>query len=187
MRRIAAISLLVAICLPLAGTLTVFAYRRHQVKEAAKRQILAGLEYAELTLLRIPRSLEQRPNRTFRRFHAGEFRYQGIMYDIVRQEARGDTTWYWCITDDADTELHGKLEQQLEHLAGMDPVNQKSGKRLLLFWKGLYLVSFLSAQHTPALVAGPPPSFLNRRLCPGYFHLYHPPPERGIPGCYIMV
>ncbi len=76
-----------------------------------------------------------------------EFRYHGEMYDILSQEQRGDTIWYYCHHDEEETALvNGLLEQlqQPEETAGAGDMLHLLG---LLFdkWQICKTVALLSA------------------------------------------
>jgi hypothetical protein len=110
MRPMVATGLLLILLLPAAGSQLYFGFRFHQIKKDIKRQLKQGVPDDELELLKIPRSFETGADPRFERIHAREFRYLGRMYDIVRQETRGDTTWYWCIHDFRESALFAQLD-----------------------------------------------------------------------------
>lgn len=169
--------LLTALMLPLCSTALVFAHKKHRIRSEIKRQLREGMAEEELVLLRIPLSLEENPDRSFTRMHAGEFRYQGFMYDIVRQELRGDTTWYWCVLDWGDTELHNQLDEKRGQHPSQDPARRDAGERLNRFWQNLFFAALHPASHT--LVQASLRSCFEYAylLCPGFFDFPSPPPE----------
>lgn len=169
--------LLTALMLPLCSTALVFAHKKHRIRSEIKRQLREGMAEEELVLLRIPLSLEENPDRSFTRMHAGEFRYQGFMYDIVRQELRGDTTWYWCVLDWDDTELHNQLDEKRAQRPAQDPAHRDAGERLNRFWQTLFFATPHAVAN--AIAQAPPTPYFEYALllCPGFFNLLYPPPE----------
>ncbi len=176
-RQLISISLLFALSVPLGSTWLIFAGQKQRIGREVEKRIQTGVEEGELVLLRIPRALEENPDRRFQRMHAREFRYQGVMYDVVRQEQRGDTTWYWCILDWDDTDLHNRLDEDLSRQPDGDPARRQAGERLQRFWQALYwngafedILSTLTFPYVePFCVTGKPN--------PGFCTLTHPPPE----------
>jgi hypothetical protein len=124
MQKAISISLLPFMLLQAAGYLIVFGLQRHEIRKEIKQQIKAGVPEEELVLLKIPKAFEAKPNPLFQRIHAHEFRYNGGMYDIVRQEAHEDTTWYYCLSDEKETQLFANLEELVK-----SDMNQNSQRR----------------------------------------------------------
>src|SRR5512145_2319928 len=102
MRRISSISLLFVLIFQGAGHFFVFKIQQHEIRREMKRRIKAGVPETELVLFKI---LDQKPDPAFQRVDAHEFRFDGKMYDIVRRESHGDTTWYYCLSDELETQL----------------------------------------------------------------------------------
>ncbi len=110
------------IMLQTTGRLIVFKLQQYQIRAQVKQQIKAGVPEDELVLLKIPAVLEQGHNRVFQRIHAREFRYHGQMYDIVRQQSKGDTTWYYCVSDEQETLLFARLDELVhQNMTGTQP------------------------------------------------------------------
>jgi len=138
MIKLKSILLLLVLLAPVTGTYIIFKNRQYQVRKDIKRQIKRGVSESDLVLLKIPKEIEQNPNPSFKRIHSKEFRYNGEMYDIVLQEAKGDTTWYWCIWDKEETALFAKLDELFARAWGKDPVNQSNNEKLFSFLKNLF-------------------------------------------------
>lgn len=114
MRRTAAILLFWLLILPSAGFFFVFLLPRAQIHREIRERLQMGVPEGELVLLKIPRAVEEGDDPSFIRFHDREFRYRGNMYDVVRQEQHGDTTWYYCLHDEKETELYAGLDEMFQ-------------------------------------------------------------------------
>lgn len=84
----------------------VFEIQKHEIRQEIKHRIKAGIPETELVLFKI---LEGKPHPAFQRVDEREFRYGHKMYDLVRQESHGDTTWYHCLADEKETQLFADL------------------------------------------------------------------------------
>ncbi len=181
MRHTLSILLLSVFCFPLAGHWLWFALRKYQIRENTEQLLRAGVSQDQLVLVRIPDDWKRYRAFPFQRMHALEFKYQGVMYDVVRQARSGDTTLYWCIADHADTELHRQWEAQVGDWAHKDPANRSANERLRLFWQEL---SLPAAQGQICLPAGSRAKLIfgyKKTLDSGYvICLFHPPEMAGL-------
>lgn len=138
--QLAAIGFIIGILLPSASAVLMYWAARSQIRSRIAAQIASGKAEDGLVLLRIPRELEEKPSADFRRFHAAEFRFKGIMYDVVRQEIKGDTTWYWCVADWEDTQLQNQWDDYWAQGSPTDnPAQRAAEDRLFQFWQGLFV------------------------------------------------
>jgi hypothetical protein len=138
MRRALSISLLFPMLFQAAGQLFVFKIQQYEIRQEIKEQIKAGVPEAELVLLKIPKALEEIPHPAFQRIHKREFRYDGKMYDIVRQIAHGDTTWYYCLCDEKETQLLANLDELVKQDMTGNPQHRKQIDELLRLLGALY-------------------------------------------------
>lgn len=130
MIRIVASFLLVLMLLqPGAGWL-IFKTQQYQIRQEIKHRIRTGLPDTALVLLKIPQAWEDGPQQVFQRIHEREFRFQGKMYDIVRREMHGDTTWYYCVSDEKETELFANLEEMINHECRQNPQRKQQLEKL---------------------------------------------------------
>lgn len=140
MRILLAISLLLLLLFQTASYLLVFKIQQYQIRKEIKQQIKAGVPEEALVLLKIPLSLETSAhNEHFQRIHDREFRYRGEMYDIVRQEQHGDTTWYYCLWDEKESELFAQLDKQVAQQMNQNPEQKKQHELLDRLLHALYL------------------------------------------------
>lgn len=123
-----AIALLFFILLQAAGFIVVLEIQKHGIRQEIKQQIKAGVPEAELVLWKF---CEGKSEPAFQRIDEHEFRYGGKMYDIVRQESHGDTTWYYCLADEKETQLFAQLEELVKRGMRQNPEQQQRLERLL--------------------------------------------------------
>lgn len=103
--------LLGLLLLQLQGPWIIFKLQQQAIRSQIKQQLKTGVPAEDLVTLRIARAWEEKGNDRFQRIHAGEFRFDGEMYDIVRTEVRGDTTYYTCIHDVRESGLFARLDE----------------------------------------------------------------------------
>ena len=168
--KIKCTSLFLLLCLvaPLAATFTLLHYQKRQVREAVKRQILAGVDQKELVLLKFTK---KETEAHLRWEHDREFEYQGQMYDVVETIVKRDSIYYRCWWDHAETKLNKQLDELLASVLSADPQRNERQKRLFHFYQSLI------CSQPPVLAPLPPcegkRTFHYRFSC----HLiFHPPP-----------
>jgi hypothetical protein len=62
------------------------------------------------------------------------------MYDVVRQAPHRDTTWYYCLSDEKESQLFANLDQLVKRDMSQNPERQQQlGK--LLHWLGALIFS----------------------------------------------
>ncbi len=118
-----------------AGHLVILKIQQYGIRREIKQRITAGAPDQVLALIKIPKTLEEKSRHIFQRIDEGEFRYNGNMYDIVRQEAHGDTTWYYCLSDEKETQLFANLDDLVKRETSRD-ASQKQRLVRLLDWLG---------------------------------------------------
>lgn len=135
-RTLFSILLLSCLLAPIAIHFVVLKQAQYALKKEIKRKLIAGIDKSELVLLRFT---EAEKNTRLKWKHALEFSYQGEMYDIVETEIKGDTTYYWCWWDYAETDLNKKLAASLHIQQENQPQKQENEKQWLNFFKSLYI------------------------------------------------
>lgn len=76
--------------------------------------------------------------------HEREFEYRGQMYDLAKTETRGDSIFYTCYWDRAETELNHKLDRCIADWLQQSPQQQERSERLAFFFRSLYHAPTLS-------------------------------------------
>jgi len=133
------------------GYLLIFKIQQYQIRKEIKQRIKAGVPENELVLLKIPRALEEKPNPVFQRIHEREFRYEGKMYDIVRREIHGDTTWYYCVSDEKETVLFANLDELVNRETSQNPQRRQQSEELQRLLNTFFVVQY----NRPSLVSSP--------------------------------
>lgn len=141
----------------------VFSLRVSAARHEMKQRIKAGVPEEDHVLLKIPLALEQTPNSTFVRKHEREFRYKGEMYDILKKEVHGDTTWYTCIHDVKESGLFKDLDKQVNEFLSTNPEQNRQRAWSFTFFHQqyvqgtqLYLAPLCELQNTWAEIKTPP-------------------------------
>ncbi|MCC9138432.1 hypothetical protein ACFSKU_12685 [Pontibacter silvestris] len=163
MRRITSIWLLFVFLLPISSTYISFKFRQHHIRKEIKRQLKSGVNEDKLVLLKIPVSKEVSPGKDFKRMHEREFRYKGNMYDIVKQEKRGEITWYWCIWDKQETALFVQLDQMVDRAMRNSPTQQANDKLLEQFLDSLYYTEITLKLNLPLQNPSQPNTYFSEK------------------------
>lgn len=71
--------------------------------------------------------------------HSREFEFRGEMYDVVRSETKGDTTWYWCYHDQKETRVKKSMASFLSRYLGSGPCQQRDQERLQYYFRTLFV------------------------------------------------
>lgn len=130
MARIVASFLLLLMLLQPGAVWLIFKTQQYQIRREIKHRIRAGLPETALVLLKIPQAWEAGRHPDFQRIHDREFRFKGKMYDIVRREMHGDTTWYHCVSDEKETELFANLDQMVRNECRQNPQRKQQLEKL---------------------------------------------------------
>jgi len=133
--RITGIVLLCCFVAPIVVTFNLLQYHKKQVRKEVKHLIIAGINREELVLLRFT---EEESHARLKWKHSKEFEYNQQMYDIVETEVKGDTTYYWCWSDNKETRLNQHLDELLTYALRKDPNQRKNQRQLVKFYKSLY-------------------------------------------------
>ena len=131
---------LAADALSTGGDWLIFKIQQYQVREAMIERIKEGVPDEELTLLKIPQASEQ-AGYIFQLIYDREFRYEGKMYDIVRREIHGDTTWYYCISDEAETVLFANLNEVVNREVNQNPRRKQQSEKLQQLLNPFFVVN----------------------------------------------
>lgn len=97
--------------------------------------MMHSLPREELVLLAFT---ETDSKRCLRWEHSREFEYNGQMYDVAESWKEGDTLFYRCWWDHAETKLNRGLADILGRLLRSDPARQERQQKLDNFSKSLF-------------------------------------------------
>lgn len=85
----------------------MLSHQKIQIKKEVKEYIDSNTDAERLVLLKFT-ELEKQEKLHWE--HSAEFEYQNQMYDVVKSEVHGDTTFYWCWHDIEETEINQQLK-----------------------------------------------------------------------------
>ncbi len=119
------------------GYYLYFKIQQQHIRFEIKQKIKAGVPQDEIVLLKLSRTIQDNRDE-FQRIHEHEFRYQGKMYDIVRQEDQGEATWFYCISDEKETLLFARLDEQVKNEMRNIPGKDRQRERLMQWHNTLY-------------------------------------------------
>lgn len=121
MKKIISIFLLLVIFVQSVECLVIFKLQQLQIKYEVKHQILSNLPDDELVLIK----LDNEAAAGYHFWGSDEFSHAGHMYDVVRKERHGEKTWYYCYSDNKETELLANLNEYVKRRMRHDPEKRK--------------------------------------------------------------
>ncbi|MFO7852577.1 MAG: hypothetical protein ACQERS_04840 [Bacteroidota bacterium] len=122
--KIYSILFILILIAPTTGTYLWLLHKKNSVRKQVNEHIKKGIDRDELVLLKFTKEETQEK---LRWEHPREFEYKHQMYDIVESKTVGDSVYYWCWWDIAET-LVKKRISDLGKFA-MDTEAQKEKKR----------------------------------------------------------
>lgn len=123
-----------SLILPLAGMFVWLQWKKDAVKREVKASIQAGLQEEELVLLKFgPEELAE-----LEWEDEGEFEFKRQMYDLVRMEQRGDSTFFWCWWDNEESRLEAQLHALIDQILGQDGPRREKQQQLDRYFKSFY-------------------------------------------------
>jgi hypothetical protein len=134
--RLSVIFLILSLSVPFTGAYTWLHWQIKMTRKEVKRNMIKGLDKSELVLLKFSKA---ETATQLRWEHSREFEYRQNMYDIVETEERGDSIWYLCWWDHAETQLKRQLADLADWSMHGDTRGQERQLRLDRFFKSLYL------------------------------------------------
>lgn len=137
--------------------------------------MIAGLDKSELVLLAFSKNEAQR---LLEWEHDREFEFRGQMFDVVEAAEKGDSVFYRCWPDHAETHLNKQLVQLASGLWENHPSKQEAQKRLLAFFDLLFCAAPIDWQLSAALAQHVEATGRSRHIPPGRLSSPpNPPPE----------
>lgn len=135
MKRFLSITFLLLLVTPAVITFSWFQYKKAILSHEVKNMLIAGIERNELTLLTFSKAGSER-ELTWE--HAKEFEYKKQMYDVVDSKIVGDTIYFWCWQDNAETLLNNEFAAIIERTFQQDPQEKEKQEKLVSFYQSLY-------------------------------------------------
>jgi hypothetical protein len=96
----------------LMGYFVVFQVLKYQAKKEIKRVIKSQVPDSELTLITVT---AENQDELYWFEDEKEFKYQDMMYDIVKKIQKGNVTYYYCIKDTQENGLFANLNDHIQN------------------------------------------------------------------------
>ncbi len=132
MRKTTAVLMIFIFLLPMVNV-TFLKVQQLHIRHEVKEKLIDQLPDSMLILFKFTPDQRGQNSAGIRWHDKNEFRYRGLMYDIVRSEAHGDSLYFYCFEDSRETLHMARLECTVRNELENHP-GQKSGNLLLLRW-----------------------------------------------------
>jgi hypothetical protein len=132
--KIIAISFLLLLLAPAFGLYIWLELQKELTRHQVKELLEVGLEDEALTLFKFTNEGSEQLEWE----HSKEFKFDGKMYDVVRQEEHGDTTYYYCWEDHKESEIYRQTNRLIQVVQRTDPDRKERQDRLVNFYKNLF-------------------------------------------------
>lgn len=136
MRPMLALILAMSILLPSLVYFSGVSWRRDQLRRDAKQTILLGFPAEALFRIAIP--IDGSTPNSFAWIKEGEFRFQGMMYDVVTQTQTADSIILIAWADHHEAAFESGLNHLMASMFGTDPVHRHLQLSFAQFLKQLY-------------------------------------------------
>lgn len=140
MKRVTTILLLILFIYNFLGAGFVYNGWLYSIKKEVKER-LKNQQTEDATLLKIPKGWKRNPPSDFQWHGTDEFQYRGQMFDIIRSEEHGDTTWYYCHRDEAETKLLNNLSRYVSNYLQQHPDEEQKNTFFKTHLDKTFLVS----------------------------------------------
>jgi hypothetical protein len=174
MKKILAILILLLFWFSIVGYFHIFRLLQEEVRHEIKYSLKQGIPEKDLTILSF--SHGDRINWVRQ---GKEFRYEGRMYDVVRQTENDRGVTYYCIDDEKEARLITRMEQLTRDSAQRSSSSSSNSSRILqLIFPTLFVQNSLcmSQAFGPVTLL----SFSYKEdILSGYPQLFTPPPVTG--------
>lgn len=150
-RYLQSLSIIFVALLLLQSVVSIFVYdsQLKSLRRKFKWETLFSLKNEQLTLVKVAKSLEEKPNQQFKRIHGREFQFLGEMYDIVRKTAHTDTTYYYCFHDSDESEVIRNINRWMHDNFSKPGNNNEKSKMLTEIFKQPYIANTITQLFPP--------------------------------------
>ncbi len=176
MKKLFSIFLLTAFVFNLCGYLVIFKAIQFNIRREIKATLKKKLPEKDLHIICF--SLKQIKDIDWEE-NDREFRYNGIMYDVVKWKKANDYIIYYCINDDQETCLFAQLEELTSKQLEDD--NSSAGQTAKNLFKVFSAVEYISTKHFSIITPNisETESFTYFVYCfPVVMEILTPPPNR---------
>jgi len=174
LKKAACILILFCFIAPFPGSIAWYQLQKKEIRKEVKQKIKAGMTKEELVILTFLSSFVKQ---SLRWENAGEFEYNGQMYDVVKTEIHGDTIHFWCFLDHKESALTTRIKELIAKITGNHPQNRENQKRLITFLKTFYLPDHFAWTPDNFNKNHNYPSSGRLLYCSGFFEPSIPPPR----------
>jgi predicted transcriptional regulator len=144
-----------------------FKYLQHNIQQEINNEIKEGLNEKDLSVVIIPLKDENKITWTKKN---KEFKYKGLMYDVVKTKIKNGKKYYYCINDVKEKKLitsffrnnrrKNKSLLKLKKILSKKYLSNKFSKRISIKNTNLYLFENQEFYKSKILeVLSPPPEF----------------------------
>jgi predicted transcriptional regulator len=144
-----------------------FKYLQHNIQQEINNEIKEGLNEKDLSVVIIPLKDENKITWTKKN---KEFKYKGLMYDVVKTKIKNGKKYYYCINDVKEKKLitsffrnnrrKNKSLLKLKKILSKKYLSKKFSKRISIKNTNLYLFENQEFYKSKILeVLSPPPEF----------------------------
>lgn len=141
MKQLTTILLLITLIFNFLGVGFVYNIWLYSVKKEVKEKLESNFP-EEKKVIKVPSSWAENPPEEFKWHEPHEFEYRGQMYDIIHQETHGDTIWYYCYWDQAETKLLNDLAEYVSNYLQQDQAKQQKYVSLKQHLDKIFLPSY---------------------------------------------
>lgn len=144
-KQLIAIAFLFVLFAPVATMFLFLHFEKKALKREIKSKIIAGIDPSELVLL----TFSKKEIATKLRWeHAKEFEFDGQMYDIVSATIKGDSVYYRCWWDHAETQLNQRLKKMVALAFDQDEETRNTQELFYSFLSSFYCTAHFQWQGT---------------------------------------
>lgn len=141
LKKVLPVILVILLLFNSGGFYIIFKSLQYRVKKEIKEQIKCSLPDTELTLIRINKKETRSASSLLKWYEEGkEFAYRGKMYDVVKQEIKGDTVYYYCINDIKEEQLFAGLNGILDKTMHGDGMKERVLKTIFQLSQNFYVL-----------------------------------------------
>lgn len=127
LKNILPVLLILAICAPFHLSELIITQQKKKIKSDVKKMMVSEMDKSELTRLEFDM---QTVMHSLKWEHSHEFKYQGVMYDIMYRKYENGKVVYHCWKDKVETALNSRLHD-LSLIAFSKDEKQKNQTELL--------------------------------------------------------
>jgi len=141
LKKVLPVILVILLLFNTGGFYIIFKSLQYRVKKEIKEQIKCSLPDTDLSLIKMNKK-DARPGSSLLKWYeeGKEFVYRGRMYDVVKQEIKGDTIYYYCINDIKEEQLFAVLNGILDKTMQSDGMKERVLKRVFQLSQNFYVL-----------------------------------------------